>query len=177
MKTPHTKSTSERSKFRQPDKMSLIQGGLIVFIIACTPLIYYAYESFPSDSKVWETSFFTITTKYPSFYHYAWFLTGKIIPVLLLLIWFFTCKHWWHWIILVPLSMYIFQLFNILNQSLDADEVEIIYVVPIMMVLVPFVYLIRAKLFSQMRHDDLKSFEEELLQKRSFLQQLKDLFR
>lgn len=73
--------------------------------------------------------------------------------------------------------MYIFQLFNILKQNLNADEVEIIYVIPIMMVLVPFVYLIRAKLFSQMRSDDLKSFEEELLQKRSFWDQLKDLFR
>jgi hypothetical protein len=73
--------------------------------------------------------------------------------------------------------MYVFQLFNILKQNLNADEVEIIYVIPIMMILVPFVYLIRAKIFSQMRQNDLKSFEEELLQKRSFWQQLKDLFR
>lgn len=171
------KSTSGRLSFRQPDKKSLIQGGIIVFIIACTPFIYYAYESFPADSQVWETSFFTFSTKYPSFYQYAWFLSGKVIPVILLLIWFFTCKHWWHWIILVPLSMYTFQLFNILKQSLNADEVEIVYVIPIMMILVPFVYLLRAKLFSQMRQDDLKSFEEELLQKRTFWQQIKDLFR
>lgn len=177
MNKPHNKSTSERLKFRQPDKKSLIQGGIVVFIIACTPFIYYAYESFPADTSVWETSFFTFTTKYPNLNQYAWFLTGKIIPVILLLIWFFTCKHWWHWIILVPLSMYIFQLFNILKQNINADEVEIIYVIPIMMVLVPFVYLIRAKLFSQMRSDDLKSFEEELLQRRSFWDQIKDLFR
>ncbi len=59
---------------------------------------------------------------------------------------------------------------------MNADEVEIVYVVPIMMIIVPFVYLIRAKLFSQMRKDDLKVFEEELLQKRTFWQQLRDLF-
>lgn len=177
MNKPHNKSTSERSKFPQTDKKSLIQGGIIVFIIACTPFIYYSYESFPTDSKVWETSIFTFTTQYPSLYHYAWFLTGKIIPVILLLIWFFTCKHWWHWIILVPLSMYVFQLFSIIKQNFTPDEVEIIYVIPIMMILVPFVYLIRAKLFAQMRKDDLKAFEEELLQKRSLWQQIKDLFR
>lgn len=177
MKTPHIKSTLERLKFRQTDRQSLIQGGIIVFIIACTPFLYYAYESFPTDSQVWETSFFTFTTQYPSFYHFAWFLTGKLIPIIILLIWFFTCKHWWHWIILIPMAMYVFQLFSIIKQNFNVDEVEIIYVVPIMMILVPFVYLIRAKLFSQMRHDDLKSFEEELLQKRSLLQQLKDLFR
>jgi|SRR5690606_10330235 len=173
----HNKLTQGRLPFHQPDKKSLIQGGVIVLIIGCTPLIYYAYESFPNDSKVWETFLFTFTTKYPSLYQYAWFLTGKVIPVILLLIWFFTCKHWWHWIILVPLSMYVFQLINILKQSFDVDEVEIIYLIPIMMVVIPFVYLIRAKLFSQMRQDDLKSFEEELLQKRSFWQQLRDLFR
>ena len=173
----HNKLTPGRLPFHQPDKKSLIQGGVIVLIIGCTPLIYYAYESFPNDSKVWETFLFTFTTKYPSLYQYAWFLTGKVIPVILLLIWFFTCKHWWHWIILVPLSMYVFQLINILKQSFDVDEVEIIYLIPIMMVVIPFVYLIRAKIFSQMRQDDLKSFEEELLQKRSFWQQLRDLFR
>lgn len=170
------KSTRGQLKFRQPDRKSLIQGGIIVLIMACTPFIYYAYESFPTDSQVWKTPF-SISTQYPSFNHFAWFLTGKIIPIILLLIWFFTCRHWWHWIILVPLAMYVFQLFNILKQTRNADEVEIIYLIPIMMVLVPFVYLIRAKLFSQMRHDDLKAFEEELLQKKTLWQQIKDLFR
>ena len=73
--------------------------------------------------------------------------------------------------------MYVFQLFSIIKQNFTPDEVEIIYVIPIMMILVPFVYLIRAKLFAQMRKDDLKAFEEELLQKRSLWQQIKDLFR
>ena len=45
------------------------------------------------------------------------------------------------------------------------------------MVLVPAVYLVRAKLFSQVRGDDLSSFEEELGAKRSTWQQLKELFR
>lgn len=177
MNKHHNKSTSERLKSLSGDKKSLIQGGIIVLIITCTPFIYYAYESFPLDSRVWETPFFTLSTKYPSYYQYAWFLTGKIIPVIILLLWFFTCKHWWHWIILVPLSMYVFQLFGIIKQNYTVDEVEIIYVIPIMMILIPFVYLIRAKLFSEMREDNLESFEEDLLQTKSLWQQLKELFR
>lgn len=168
---------SGQSKFRQTDKKSLIRGGFIVLTMASTPFLYYLYESFPVDSQVWETSFFTFTTKYTSVYHYAWFITGKLIPLIILLLWFFTCKHWWHWIILVPMAMYIFQLFSIINQNYNVDEVEIIYVVPIMMVVIPFVYLIRAKLFSRMRQDDLKAFEEDLLQKKSIWQQIKELFR
>ncbi len=45
------------------------------------------------------------------------------------------------------------------------------------MVLVPFVYLIRAKLFAKVREDDLKSFEEELMTEKTLWQQVKDLFR
>lgn len=171
------KSTRGPSHHHAKDKKNLFYGGIIVLILAITPFIYYSYESFPLDSQVWETPFFTLTTKYPSFYNYAWFLTGKIIPIIILLIWFFTCKHWWHWIILVPLAMYIFQLWGVINQSRSVDEVEIIYLIPLMMILIPFVYLIRAKLFNKMRGDDLKSFEEELLQKRTLWQQIKDLFR
>lgn len=176
MNKPPNKLTSEQSKFRQTDKKSLIRGGVIVFIIACTPFLYYAYESFPSDSQVWETSFFSLTTTYPSYYQYAWFVSGKLIPLIILLLWFFTCKHWWHWIILVPMAMYIFQLFSIIKQNYFVDELEIVYVIPIMLVIIPFVYLIRAKLFSRMRHDDLKSFEEDLLHKKSMWQQFKELF-
>lgn len=172
-----SKSTLGQSKFRHTDKKNLIRGGIIVLILALTPFLYYSYESFPTDSQVWKTSLFNLTTRYPSFYHYAWFLTGKLIPVIILLIWFFTCKHWWHWIILVPLAMYVFQLFSIINENYNVDEVEIFYLIPLMMILVPFVYLIRAKMFSEMRKDDLKSFEEDLLQKKSFWQQIKELFR
>lgn len=171
------KSTHGLSPHQDTGKKSLIQGGIIVLIIAITPFLYYSYESFPIDSQIWETSFFSFSTKYPSFYNYAWFLTGKIIPIILLLIWFFTCKHWWHWIILVPLAMYSFQLVGVINQSRSLDETELIYLVPLMMVLIPAVYLIRAKLFYKMRGSDLETFEEELLQKRSFWDQIKDLFR
>ncbi len=45
------------------------------------------------------------------------------------------------------------------------------------MVLVPAVYLIRAKLFSKIRDKDLESFEAELMEKKSTWGQIKDLFR
>ncbi len=171
------KSTLGRLHHQDKDKKSLIQGGIIVLIIAVTPFIYYSYESFPIDSQIWETPFFTLTTKYPSLYNYAWFLTGKLMPVTLLLIWFFTCKHWWHWIILVPLAMYMFQLWGVINQSRSLDEVELVYLIPLMMIIIPAIYLIRAKLFHNMRETNLHDFEEELMQERSIWQQFRDLFR
>lgn len=73
--------------------------------------------------------------------------------------------------------MYIFQTWGILNQNLNADVVELYYMIPVMLVLIPMVYLIRAKVFNRMRGDNLREFEEELKQKRTIWDELKDLFR
>lgn len=159
------------------DKKSLVVGGVLVLIIAITPFLFYSYESFPKDSQSWETFIFSFKTGYPSMYHLAWYFVGKAVPLLLLMVWFFTCKHWWHWIILVPIAMYSFQLWGVIQQNYTMDELEIYYIIPLMMIIVPFVYLIRAKLFAKVRGNDLQTFEEELGQKRSMWQQIKDLFR
>ncbi|GER60526.1 hypothetical protein ULMA_26340 [Patiriisocius marinus] len=174
--TKQNNKLTEVSQSQDKGKKSLIVGGLLVIIIASTPILFYTYESFP-NSTVWETYFFTLETNFPSWINFAYYLIGKSIPLLLLLIWFFTCKHWWHWIILVPIAMYSFQIWGVLNESNGMDEVELIYVIPLMMVLVPFVYLIRAKLFSKVRGNDLAAFEAELGQNRTLWQQIIDLFR
>jgi hypothetical protein len=174
--TKQNNKSIDTKNHSKTDKSNLIVGGVIVLFISVTPFLFYLYESFP-DSNVWETSFFIIETKFPSWISYAWYFTGKIIPLYLLLIWFFTCKHWWHWIILVPISMYSFQLWGVVNESNNMDSLELIYVIPLMMFLVPSVYLIRAKLFNKIRGNDLEAFEEELSAERTLLQQLKDLFR
>ena len=151
-------------------------GGIIVLLIAISPILFYSYKSFP-DIQIWETPFFSLTTGFPDWYSYAWYLSGKVLPLYLLLLWFFTCKHWWHWIILVPIAMYAFQLWGLVNESGGYDEVELVYILPLMMLLVPAVYLIRAKLFNSIRGNDLKSFEQDLLAPKSFWEQIKDLFR
>jgi len=156
---------------------SLVLGGVIVLLIAIVPFLFYIYKSFPV-TNVWETSIFgTITTAFRDWQAFAWYSVAKVIPLYLLLIWFFTCKHWWHWIILVPIAMYSFQLWGIINESNNLDEVELIYLIPFMLIIVPAVYLIRAKLFNKIRGDDLRSFEEELKANKTVWQQLKDLFR
>ena len=161
---------------QQPTVKNLFAGSLVVIIIAITPLLFYSYKSFP-DVKIWETSFFTAETAFRSWFDYTWYLANKIIPLLLLFIWFFTCKHWWHWILLVPIGMYSFQLWGIINENIGLDELELYLLFPLMMVLVPAVYLIRAKLFNQITGNDLAAFEEELGTNKTVLQQLKDLFR
>lgn len=174
MDKPNNKLTKPSNRYRTGRK-SLVIGGLIVLLISISPLLFYSYRSFP-DNNVWETSFFVWETSFPDWVAFAWYFTGKFIPLYLLLLWFFTCRHWWHWIILVPIAMYSFQIWGVINESNQLDELELVYLFPLMMFLVPLVYLVRAKLFNKMRGDDLKSFEAELMEKKSTWGQLKDLF-
>ncbi len=177
MNKPSNKSTEATSQHHKTVRRNLFVGGFIVLLIAATPFIFYSYKSFPNDTKIWETPYFTIDTAFHSVNTYVWFLIGKVVPLYLLLLWFFTCKHWWHWILLVPIAMYAFQLWGIFNESKGLDELEIYYVLPLMLIIVPAVYLIRAKLFSKVRQTDLKSFEAELGERQTVWQQIKDLFR
>ena len=75
--------------------------------------------------------------------------------------------------------MYSFQLWSLIWESSGKpiDELELAYIIPLMAVIVPAVYLVRAKLFNSIRGNDLQSFEEELAQEKGLMTQLKDLFR
>ncbi len=107
----------------------------------------------------------------------VWTMMGKFVPMLLLIIWFITCKHWWYHVILIPIGMFAFQLFSVINDDVKiTDEVEIWWLFPIMLVIVPLVYLIRAQLANKLEGRDLKKFEEELTTKKNLWQQIKDLF-
>ncbi|WP_255505871.1 hypothetical protein [Mesonia sp. K4-1] len=102
---------------------------------------------------------------------------GKFVPILLLTIWFTTCKHWWYHVILIPIGMYLFQLVSVINDDITYfDVVEIWFLIPIMAVIVPVVYLIRAKLFASIHRNDLDDIEEDLLKQKGFFGQIKDLF-
>ncbi|MBG42910.1 MAG: hypothetical protein CL530_02975 [Aequorivita sp.] len=164
------KSTKAKSSY-------LVTGSIIALIIAATPYIFYSYESFP-QTKSWETFLFTYNANwYQEVYVSVWTMMGKFVPMLLLIIWFITCKHWWYHVILIPIGMFAFQLFSVINDDVGiTDEVEIWWLFPIMLVIVPLIYLIKARLSNKLLGKDLKSFEEELGAKKSFLQQIKDLF-
>lgn len=59
--------------------------------------------------------------------------------------------------------MFVFQLMSVLNDLKYVDEFEIYYIIPVMMIIIPLVYLMRLKLFDKVVHGiDLKKIDEEL---------------
>ncbi|MGY5846756.1 hypothetical protein ACW6QP_04995 [Salegentibacter sp. HM20] len=140
-------------------------GSIIALFIAFSPYLFYLYEIFP-DGPVWENYFFT----YESFYYEsvmvaAWTYLGKLVPLLLLLVWFFTCKHWWYHAILIPIAMYSYQLVIIFYEDVflqvnPMDTNQLIFLAPFFIGILAIVYLIRIKIFDRIYGIDLSELEE-----------------
>ena len=136
--------------------------GLILIVLS--PFIFKIHEFLPKDPE--ETiSFLGMTFDRNGFNHlsaYSWFLLNKIVPLYLLIIWFFTCKHWWYHILLIPICMYAFQIFE--GVYLDVvDTKNVLWILPLCMVLIPFVYFVRIKLYDKYVHGiDLEAMDAEL---------------
>ena len=169
-----------KSEFLRTDKKNFITGSIIATVIAATPYLFYLYESVP-DTPVWHTFLFIYDSKwYGSVMTTAWTLTNKAIPLLLLFIWFFTCRHWWYHVLLVPITMFSFQIFTILNDDLKyVDSNQFLFLIPIMAIIVPSIYLIRAKIFNRINDagKSMQELEDEFrLKPNGFFNKLKEYF-
>lgn len=166
------KSTKRSSKKLRTDKKfynkKILSGSIVAIFIAMTPFLFYLYENVPEE-KIWKTFLFTYES---NFYEDAsigiWILMMKIIPLSLMIVWFFTCKHWWYHAILVPIAMFIFQTVSALNdENQFMDELHIVYLLPVMAIVIPSIYLIRAKMFNKINDADktMQELEEEFMMK------------
>jgi len=147
-------------------KRRILIESLIAFLILVSPFVFKLHEYVSSDPEA-TIDFFGLTiTKngFPNINVYVWFLLGKLVPLYLLLIWFLTCKHWWYHIILIPLLMYAFQIFEgVVSEDNYIDTDNILWLLPFCMLVVPFVYFIRIKLYDKYVHGiDLEAMEAEL---------------
>lgn len=167
MEQPQQQLKEKLTKFLLTDKKNhktLIVGSIIATFIAISPYLFYLYESVPQD-QVWNTFLFTYDSKSLENANYGiWVLMQKVLPLAYLIIWFFTCRHWWYHALLVPIAMYIYQIFGFFNDNISYfDEFQLIYLVPVMAVIIPSIYLIRAKMFDKINtaNKSLEELEEE----------------
>ena len=139
-------------------RISLLIGSSIAILIVLLPYLLYFYQNFPDDLENWDTVFGVIKGGYyKSVNVYLYYFFSKFVPLLLLFIWFVTNKHWWVHALLIPISVYLFQLISVINDSEQFfDEVEFIYTVPIVAVIFLLMYFVRSKLAIYIQAVDLK---------------------
>ncbi|AUP77283.1 hypothetical protein [Flavivirga eckloniae] len=169
-----------KSKDLHTGSKKLVTGSIVATLIAITPYLFYLHESVP-NTKVWDTFLFTYNSGYFESASIAmWILIGKLIPLLLLFIWFFTCRHWWYHTLLVPIVMYIFQIFTTLRQDVqNVDDSQLIYLIPVMVIIIPSIYLIRAQIFNKINEatKSLQELEDEFkISPKNFWEKIKQYF-
>ncbi|MFS4415066.1 hypothetical protein [Maribacter sp. 2307ULW6-5] len=148
-------------------KKKIYVESVMVFFIAISPFLYKFYEYLPSnaDGSVSLMGIVIGDHGFADAKTYLWFLTSKLIPLYLFIFWFLTSKNWWYHILIIPIGMYAFQLFEVVFDSdnyVDTDNIW--WLLPICMVVIPFVYLIRIRLYDKYVHGiDLEAMEAELM--------------
>ncbi len=151
-------------------KKKIIIESFAVFLIAMVPIMFKLYDFLPGPSDenaLTPISFLGIeigSNGFDSVETNVWFYTIKLVPLILLLIWFFTSKDWWYHILIIPIATYAFQLFELFFFEDDSVDTENIWwLLPICMVVIPFVYFIRVKLYDKYVHGiDLEAMDAEL---------------
>ena len=156
------KSLQEKRKVRK----RFIIESIGIFFVVISPFIFKLHEYLPRnpEATIQFLGFVFDSNGFADLSTYAWFMLGKIVPLLLLIIWFLTCKHWWYHSILIPIMMYAFQIFEVF-QSNDGfvDTRNILWLLPVCMVVIPLVYFIRIKLYDKYVHGiDLEAIETEI---------------
>jgi len=139
-------------------KKSLLTGSIIILLIISTPYLLYIHQTIPKDIENLDTLFGVIKGGYyENVYTYIYIYFSKFVPLLLLFIWFLTNKHWWVHAIVIPISVYFFQLISVINDSEEfVDQVDFIYTVPITVLVVVILYFLRSKLAIYILAVDLK---------------------
>lgn len=144
-------------------RISLITGSLIAFLVVFLPYLLYVHKYIPDEVENYNFLFWNIKGGHYVFAQvYVYFLFAKIVPFLLLVIWFMTNKHWWVHALIVPITIYLINLISIFNDSLQyVDEVDYIYSIPISTIIMGVLYVIRANLSIYVQAIDLKEEMDE----------------
>lgn len=135
-------SIKTNTKSHQTDRNRIIFTGVAISILLiATPFLFYIYKFAPPESKEWDTIFGTLKSNgFGSMQTYMHALFTKITFVMLTGIWFLTSNQWWKYAILVPFTMFLFQLSGVINYQLQfIDEYDFWYSLPFIAPIIGFV--------------------------------------
>lgn len=164
------KLTRKTFRFQTTDKKrsSLTSGVLLILIIIATPFLFYLYRLVPPEETEWKTLVGTISSGgFNTVQVYIYTLFTKLTFVLLAGIWFLTSKNWWKYAVLVPFTMFLFQLSGVINQNMQyIDEYDFWYSLPVILPILFFLIYISLRLNKRDKtRDNLKDEVDDEISK------------
>ena len=147
------------TKFRPTDKRNrqFRKGVFISLLLMLTPFVFYLYR-FAPDAESWDIGILSINSGgFDTVFGMVHALFTKITFLILTTTWFFTCKHWWKYAILVPFGMFFFQLTGVLNHQIQyTDDFNFWSVLPVLSPVVIGMVLISIKLNKRTKLLDIR---------------------
>ncbi len=126
----------------------LLTGKVIAsVIIALIPIwLYLDLIIKRLEIKKFDLGIFSFDGNYfNTFDIFVWVLMQKFVPILLILIWLFTSRQKWLYILFVPLSIYLFQFVSIFQDERYIIDIPILGIIIIQIILFGAIYKIRQK--------------------------------
>ncbi|WP_372745504.1 hypothetical protein [Lutibacter sp.] len=133
-------------------------SSIVAVLIFLTPFLLYIHTFIPNDVENYNTIFGVIKGgEFGLAQVYVFMAFNKIVPLILLILLYITNKNWWSHVILIPIATYLFQLLNIvLGTAESVDEIEFIYIIPLIIIILTPLYYIRKNLAIYLNALDLK---------------------
>ncbi|WP_339611271.1 hypothetical protein [uncultured Planktosalinus sp.] len=155
-------------KYRQTDrKNQLIKGGVISIILISTPFLFYMYKYAPADQTSWDTFLGTFEAgAFSNVQNYMHALFTKITFVILTGLWFLTSNKWWRYAILVPFTMFLFQLSGVISYKvMYMDEYDFWDALPFILPIIFFLAFISHRLSKRKPSSTLDEEADEEIKK------------
>lgn len=161
-----TKKTTNRLK---TVNRRFISGLILGIFIVISPYLFYLYRVPAEELQVLETKFFTIHAS--GFYDvgsYLHALFTKIALVFFTSLAFLKINDWWKWSLLVPLIMFLYQLFAVMNSNWQFfDEYSFLHslipIIPIVAILIYSTLKLNNKIDKLNLHDRVQAEYESTL--------------
>lgn len=129
---------------------SKVDYFVLITLLSSIP-ISYVYMLFPSTK-----GFLFIHSEY--FKDVSWFMyffSQKFSSILLVFVWFITCRRWWWYVIAWPLLMYGFQMVSLISVEMGLIDVDkVFYLIPLALILIYPVYRARKFLYWDIFHEE-----------------------
>ncbi|WP_055444754.1 hypothetical protein [Lacinutrix himadriensis] len=94
------------------NRVSFFKDLFILLLIIITPFLFFLYTIAPEDVTEWKTRFFHINLSKTGYDVNAtlWYFSYKLLFFIVFILWFITCKHWWRYVLLVPLLVEVYKI-------------------------------------------------------------------
>lgn len=133
-------------------------NSIVAVLIFLTPFLLYIHTFIPDNVENYNTVFGVIKGgEFGLAQVFVYMAFNKFVPLFLLILLYITNKNWWSHVILIPIATYLLQLLNIvLGTGESVDEIEFIYIIPLIIIILTPLYYIRKNLAIYLNALDLK---------------------